>query len=80
MRKMKVSQRVLIYGIAFALFAAGVAIRFLSLPVWLDLTIYGIFAVPVIWLACRELIKRKAEKRMDREAAWRTFTCDRNVR
>lgn len=80
MRKMKLSQRALIYGIASALFAAGFAVRFLSLPTWLNLTIYGIFAVPVIWLTCRELIKRKAEKRMDREAAWRTFIRDRNVR
>ena len=77
---MKLSQRALIYGIAFALFAAGFAVRFLSLPAWLHLTIYGIFAVPVIWLGCRELTKRKAEKRMDREAAWRTFIRDRNVR
>jgi hypothetical protein len=78
--KMKLSQRALIYGIASALFAAGFAVRFLSLPAWLDLMIYGIFAAPVIWMVCRELIKRKAEKRMDREAAWRNFIRDRNVR
>jgi hypothetical protein len=78
-RKKKLSQWALIYGIAFALFAAGFAVRFLSLPAWLNLTIYGIVAAPVIWIACRELIKRKAEKRMDREAAWRTFIRDRNV-
>jgi energy-converting hydrogenase Eha subunit G len=77
---MKLSQWALIYGIAFALFAAAFAVRFLSPPAWLNLTIYGIFAAPVIWLACRELIKRQAEKRVDREAAWRTFVRDRNAR
>lgn len=77
---MKLSQRALIYGIAFTLFAAGFAVRFLSLPTWLDLTIYGIVVAPVIWLVCRELTKRKAEKRIDQRAAWRTFVRDRNVR
>jgi len=76
----KLSHRAIIYGLAFALFAAGFAVRFLSLPAWLNLTIYGAIAAPVILLACRELIKRKAEKQMDRETAWRTFIQDRNVR
>lgn len=77
---MKLFQRALIYGVALALLAAGFAVRFLPLPTWLNLTIYGIFAVPVIWLVWRELIKRKAEKRIDRGSAWRTFVSDRNVR
>ncbi|KAA9030224.1 hypothetical protein [Sphingobium limneticum] len=76
---MKLYQRSLVYGIAFILFGAAFAVRFLALPAWLDLTIYGIFAAPVIWLACRELIKRKAEKRIDQSTAWQTFVRDRNV-
>jgi hypothetical protein len=76
----KLSHRAIIYGLAFALFAAGFTLRFLSPPAWLTLTIYGIVAVPVIWLVCRELIKRKVERRLDREAAWRTFIRDRSVR
>lgn len=74
------SHRAVIYGVASALVPAGFAVRFLSVPTWLKLTIYGIVAMPVMWLVCRELTKRKAERRMDREAAWRTFIEDRNVR
>jgi len=77
---MKLSQQVLIYGAAGALFAAGIAVRFLSLPTWLNLTIYGIVAIPVIWLTYREQVRRKAEKRMDQATAWATFIRDRNVR
>lgn len=80
MPKKKVSQWALIYGVAIAVFAAGFAVRFLSLPAWLNLAIYGSVGAPVIWLAFRELIKRNAEKRMDQEAAWRTFFHDRSIR
>ncbi|MEJ7935552.1 hypothetical protein WG907_14960 [Sphingobium sp. AN558] len=80
MRKMKLVHRAFISGVAFTLFAAGFAVRFLSLPAWVDLTIAGIVAAPVVWVARSELIKRRAEKRFDEKLAWRIFVRDRKVR
>jgi hypothetical protein len=78
-RKKKLSQWAPIYGIAAAVFVSGFTVRFLTPPVWLKLTIYGFFAIPIAWLVCRELLKRRIEKRIDREAAWRAFVRDRDV-
>ncbi|MEC3950418.1 hypothetical protein [Sphingobium sp. HWE2-09] len=79
MRKKKLAQSALIYGIALTLFAVGFSIRFLSLPMWIDLTMCGIIAAPIIWMGFRGLIKRQTEKRLDKETAWRMFITGRKI-